>query len=698
MKPNASSLLAVFVAVWILVCAAMQGRAVLLAAFGKCLAVFAVWIGWLLLRATWRQVRKPWRGVFLALIVFGGMMALAWQLAGNDPERRWRDAGSIIAGIAVAALLSIRWIRQPLATIVATQRRHRLVLSATFVPLSLLAGWIIASWVDRASQKPIALHPERFASGASEAAELRIGLALSGGGYRAALYHAGVLTALEKLQLRPVCLSSVSGGSIMSTFYAHGGAPEDFLAAVKAGRFHLKREMLNFFTATKLACPGRVPWLGVKVLPFGDYNRLDAQADLLDRLILRGSACGTPLPAGAPRLMVCATDVSRGWQLGFTADGLVIDGTARDRVLLAKLDAFPAGARWARLAAMSGAFPGAFPISSARVRLGLIEENMITDFRTMNVARIRPEQDPEIELSLADGGVIENLGLRLLLAAHLHGKLATDGAGIARGMRLPPGKVTGAAEAYQRTTLNFGSGFRDLPPEWRLDLALFSNGGQMLSSRVEEGTPSLGRVLDIATGLHAVRDEEALRFATERRKEDDVLVHGFSPAYLGDPPDIEMLGGENAAAARERGRRTALPLWSLADMLEANGLLETVLSIHPQGDTVAAELATFRARWAALPEAEQRAAGRRFPDEHPILRDVSACLAAFVRTSTLEDQVPPADADAIYRLGQYAVYLRYDRLKMVLELARAKKRAAADSAAEEISSEESKPARPEKTR
>jgi|GEM_PF-5612311 len=85
---------------------------------------------------------------------------------------------------------------------------------------------------------------------------------------------------------------------------------------------------------------------------------------------------------------------------------------------------------------------------------------------SVNVARIQPEQDPEIELSLADGGVIENLGLRLLLVAHLHGKLATDGPGIARGMRLPPGKVTGAAEAFQRTKLNFGSGFRDLSPEW----------------------------------------------------------------------------------------------------------------------------------------------------------------------------------------------------------------------------------------
>jgi len=122
----------------------MQGGDVLWSALRKCLGVFALWISFLLLRAAWGKLSKPWRGALLAVLVFSGMMALAWQLAGNDLSRRGRDARSIVAGIAVAAILSIRWVRLPLATIVATQRRYRFVLGATFVPFSVLAEWIIA--------------------------------------------------------------------------------------------------------------------------------------------------------------------------------------------------------------------------------------------------------------------------------------------------------------------------------------------------------------------------------------------------------------------------------------------------------------------------------------------------------------------------------------------------------------------------
>jgi hypothetical protein len=553
------------------------------------------------------------------------------------------------------------------------------MLGGKFVLISILCGWIIASAWDRASQRAIKLYPERFTNGETQPSSIQIGLALSGGGYRAAIYHAGVLTALEKLGLRPVCLSSVSGGSIMSTFYIHGGRPKDFVKAVEEGRFSLKRELLNFFTVMKLICPGKLPWLGVKVLPFTDYNRLDAQADLLDRLILRGSVCGSTPPKGSPRLIVCMTDVNHGWQLGCTDVGLVMDGTARDRVLPGSPNAFPTGERWARLAAMSGAFPGAFPISPERLKLGSITEGMITDIRTMAVDRLHPEQDPFIGVWLADGGIIENLGLRLLLVTHRHAKLPGDGPGVARNLRFPPGKVTGPAEAFQRYALYFGSGFRELPPEWRLDVALFSNGGQMLASRENDGSIGLGRVIDIATSLHAARDEEALRLSTQFEA-NDIPVYGMSPAYLGDPPDLEMLGGENAAAARKYERHTAQPLWSLTEMLEKQGILDHVLEINPHPETAKKELAELRAHWEMLanaPEEERQAAGRRFSDEHPVLRDVSMGLAAFDRTSTLEDQVPPEDAEAIFRLGQYSVYLRFDRLKMVLDAASEKRKAEA---------------------
>lgn len=49
----------------------------------------------------------------------------------------------------------------------------------------------------------------------------RIGLALSGGGYRAAAYHIGTMRALHKLGILDVVdvISSVSGGSITAAYY-----------------------------------------------------------------------------------------------------------------------------------------------------------------------------------------------------------------------------------------------------------------------------------------------------------------------------------------------------------------------------------------------------------------------------------------------------------------------------------------------
>lgn len=50
----------------------------------------------------------------------------------------------------------------------------------------------------------------------------KIGLALSGGGYRAAAYHIGTLRALNRLGIldKVDVISAVSGGSITAAYYA----------------------------------------------------------------------------------------------------------------------------------------------------------------------------------------------------------------------------------------------------------------------------------------------------------------------------------------------------------------------------------------------------------------------------------------------------------------------------------------------
>lgn len=71
----------------------------------------------------------------------------------------------------------------------------------------------------------------------------RIGLALSGGGYRAAAYHIGTLRALHKLGIldKVDVISSVSGGSITSVYYVQNkekgyeGFEKEFISKLKEG-------------------------------------------------------------------------------------------------------------------------------------------------------------------------------------------------------------------------------------------------------------------------------------------------------------------------------------------------------------------------------------------------------------------------------------------------------------------------------
>lgn len=74
----------------------------------------------------------------------------------------------------------------------------------------------------------------------------KIGLALSGGGYRAAAYHIGMLRALHKLGVldKVDVISSVSGGSIIAAYYGlyngnYDGFEKEFSEKMCTGVLHL---------------------------------------------------------------------------------------------------------------------------------------------------------------------------------------------------------------------------------------------------------------------------------------------------------------------------------------------------------------------------------------------------------------------------------------------------------------------------
>jgi hypothetical protein len=230
--------------VWLIIMAFVQGgwsltwraliAVVLLASLGGMLAGMGS-----------RFLQRPLEIIAILMIY----AALAWvYLAGSFES--WRqflwDAVGIAAGVALAVLIERVVRARVVGKIGTTSRLYDELRSVGY----LLAAWIGVTLVTVLRPTPLPNDPARFASldaaqsiVPTQAAlwrDLRVGIALSGGGYRAAVFHSGTLHALETLGIRANTLSTVSGGSIIGAYYAIGGDPVAFKDAVAEGRFHLK--------------------------------------------------------------------------------------------------------------------------------------------------------------------------------------------------------------------------------------------------------------------------------------------------------------------------------------------------------------------------------------------------------------------------------------------------------------------------
>ena len=76
--------------------------------------------------------------------------------------------------------------------------------------------------------------------------ETTIGIALSGGGARAAA-HIGVLQALNENGIFPTHISGASGGSVIGALYCSGYAPLEILDLTKTASFlHIFKLGLGF--------------------------------------------------------------------------------------------------------------------------------------------------------------------------------------------------------------------------------------------------------------------------------------------------------------------------------------------------------------------------------------------------------------------------------------------------------------------
>jgi NTE family protein len=198
----------------------------------------------------------------------------------------------------------------------------------------------------------------------------RIGLALSGGGFRATAFHLGVFRELKakgllwKLDL----LSCVSGGSIAGAFLATNWGDDSALDRLE-----------NYLRTTSIAVSSVVA--GV-LDPF--ESRLDKLADTYDRDLFHGTTLDQL--NGGPRLYLTATNLASG-NLFFFVTGENKGAEMGEH----ELGTGPAsGFPLARAVAASSAFPPVFP-------------PMKLDKKDYNV--------PDVDyITLTDGGVYDNLG------------------------------------------------------------------------------------------------------------------------------------------------------------------------------------------------------------------------------------------------------------------------------------------------
>jgi len=201
---------------------------------------------------------------------------------------------------------------------------------------------------------------------------LRVAVALSGGGYRAAVSHAGVLAALDAQCLPIAYLTTVSGGSIVGAAYALGVPPAEFARLLRQRRPGLANDLVSIEGFLR-------EWVMAWSSNAETYSRHFKR-------VFFGNATLADLP-DRPALLINATDLEsasgQAREVFFKnrAPWIRIGGKSLDNITAI-----------GDIVAASGAFPGAF------------QPKVV----------VWPDATPgtrATERKFIDGGLVENLGV-----------------------------------------------------------------------------------------------------------------------------------------------------------------------------------------------------------------------------------------------------------------------------------------------
>jgi predicted acylesterase/phospholipase RssA len=229
----------------------------------------------------------------------------------------------------------------------------------------------------------------------------RLGIALSGGGSRAAAFHRGTIRGLEEIGLLDQLdvISSVSGGSVFAAAWMaanwRGKGLCEFLT-------HIGQELAEGFISRSIT-------LSVVKLLSPSYTRSNLLAETFDRALMSGMQL-KDLPE---RPLLCMNtsvmntgQVGKFSRFGFSSTGIQAPGQAQENSNPSiPLSNFPVA-----LAATASA---AFPIGLPPVYL--LRGQHIPD------GWGGPRLGHHRRFALTDGGVLENLGLQTLLKSRRFG-------------------------------------------------------------------------------------------------------------------------------------------------------------------------------------------------------------------------------------------------------------------------------------
>jgi len=227
----------------------------------------------------------------------------------------------------------------------------------------------------------------------------RVALCLSGGGFRAALFHLGALRRLNECGLLASVetISAVSGGSILAAHLADRVALDRARVFEDWDRF--VAEPFRSFAGHNL----RTPALARRLVP-ANWLRPEASVEGLAASLERRltSRRLRDLAPGRPRFVFVATDMTHGCAWTFT----------RTRVGDAHVGYAPTPLSWSvgRAAAASSCFPPLF---------GPMPIGLAPDSLTGGLARGVADREARVRgVRLTDGGCYDNLGLEPVWKTH----------------------------------------------------------------------------------------------------------------------------------------------------------------------------------------------------------------------------------------------------------------------------------------